>query len=195
MLIGYARDNSGQGLEVQIGKLRQYGCERLFQEKESAGGRAGHTELTEALGYAQQGDVLVVTHLSQLAHSLHGLGQVSQQLSQQQVRLVVLDQGLDSSSQAGMYQTMLAVAEFDRSLINGRIAEGVAKAKAAGVKFGRKDKLAAAELELLRQEFNTPGVNKAALAKKYGIHRSSLYRLVQEGQLGWAGIAEPSKLY
>jgi DNA invertase Pin-like site-specific DNA recombinase len=167
MNIGYARDNaSGQSLEVQISKLRQHGCGMLFQGE----GRA----LDAALETSQEGDALVVAHLCHLATSMHGLAKVIQQLSQMKVRLVVLDQGLDSA-QAGMYQTMLAVAEFDRSLINGRIADGVAKAKAAGVKFGRKDKLAAAELELLRQEFNTPGVNKAALAKKYGIHRSSLY--------------------
>ncbi|MDD5394986.1 MAG: recombinase family protein [Thiothrix sp.] len=175
MVIGYARDNSGQGMEVQIGKLRQYGCEKLFQGQDN-----GNTELDTALGAAQAGDTLVVAHLCYLAKSMYGLAKVIQQLGQRGVRLVVLDQGLDSA-QAGMYQTILAVAEFDRNLINGRIAEGVAKAKAAGVKFGRKDKLAAAELESLRQEFNTPGINKVALAKKYGIHRSSLYRLVQEG--------------
>jgi DNA invertase Pin-like site-specific DNA recombinase len=178
MDIGYARGNAaaGQSLAVQLGKLRQHGCGKLFQEGEGS----GNAELEAALGTAQAGDTLVVAHLCNLATSMHGLAVLIRQLSQQQVRLVVLDQGLDSA-QVGMYQTILAVAAFDRGLTNGRIAEGVAKAKAAGVKFGRKEKLAAAELEALRQEFNGSGVNKAALAKKYGIHRSSLYRLVQEG--------------
>jgi len=117
-----------------------------------------------------------------LARSLHDLVQATQELSRKQVGLVVLEQELNTTTAAGklLFHMLGAVAEFERSLINERIAEGVAKAKAAGVKFGRKEKLTAAELENLRQEFNTAGVNKAELAKKYGLHRSSLYRLGQQ---------------
>jgi DNA invertase Pin-like site-specific DNA recombinase len=187
MNIGYARvSTTGQSLDIQVDKLRQYGCEKLFQEKKSGGSRAGRTELDDALEFVREGDVLVVTRLDRLARSMHDLVQVTKELERKRVGLVVLEQELNTTTAAGklLFHMLGAVAEFERSLINERIAEGVAKAKAAGVKFGRKDKLAAAELELLRQEFNTPGVNKAALAKKYGIHRSSLYRLVQEGKLG-----------
>ena len=174
MNIGYARfSTTGQSLDIQLEKLRQYGCDTLFQEKDNT-----LAELDAVLEFVREGDALVVTRLDRLACSLHHLVQAMLALAHKQVGLVVLDQGLDSRK-ANLYQTVLAMAEFDRSLVNERIAEGVAKAKAAGVKFGRKNKLTAAELDALRQEFQA-STNKAELAKKYGLHRSSLYRLVQE---------------
>ena len=174
MNIGYARfSTTGQSLDIQLEKLRQYGCDTLFQEKDNT-----LAELDAVLEFVREGDALVVTRLDRLACSLHHLVQAMLALAHKQVGLVVLDQGLDSRK-ANLYQTVLAMAEFDRSLVNERIAEGVAKAKAAGVKFGRKNKLTAAELDALRQEFQA-STNKAELAKKYGLHRSSLYRLMQE---------------
>ena len=167
--VGYVREIAGQNTREQAEKLWQYGCQPLFH------GEA----IKEAMEAASVGGVLVIPGLVHLAQSFYQLAQVIRELDHKGIRLVVLDQGLDSSN-ADMYQSILAVAEFERSLINERIAEGVAKAKAAGVKFGRKEKLTAAELENLRQEFNTAGVNKAELAKKYGLHRSSLYRLGQQ---------------
>ena len=178
MNIGYARfSTTGQSLDIQLEKLRQYGCDTLFQEKDNT-----LAELDAVLEFVREGDALVVTRLDRLACSLHHLVQAMLALAHKQVGLVVLDQGLDSRK-ANLYQTVLAMAEFDRSLVNERIAEGVAKAKAAGVKFGRKNKLTAAELDALRQEFQA-STNKAELAKKYGLHRSSLYRLVQENNGG-----------
>ena len=178
MNIGYARfSTTGQSLDIQLEKLRQYGCDTLFQEKDNT-----LAELDAVLEFVREGDVLVVTRLDRLACSLHHLVQAMLALAHKQVGLVVLDQGLDSRK-ANLYQTVLAMAEFDRSLVNERIAEGVAKAKAAGVKFGRKNKLTAAELDALRQELQA-ATNKAELAQKYGLHRSSLYRLVQENNSG-----------
>ena len=160
MNIGYARfSTTGQSLDIQLEKLRQYGCDTLFQEKDNT-----LAELDAVLEFVREGDALVVTRLDRLACSLHHLVQAMLALAHKQVGLVVLDQGLDSRK-ANLYQTVLAMAEFDRSLVNERIAEGVAKAKAAGVKFGRKNKLTAAELNALRQEFQA-STNKAELAKK-----------------------------
>ena len=178
MNIGYARfSTTGQSLDIQLEKLRQYGCDTLFQEKDNT-----LAELDAVLEFVREGDALVVTRLDRLACSLHHLVQAMLALAHKQVELVALDQELDSRK-ANLYQTVLAVAEFDRSLVNERIAEGVAKAKAAGVKFGRKNKLTAAELDALRQEFQA-STNKVELAQKYGLHRSSLYRLVQENNSG-----------
>lgn len=183
MNVGYARVSThGQSLELQLEKLRQYGCEKLFQEKKGGGSREGRLALTGALEYVREGDILVVTRLDRLARSLHDLMLITAELQRKQVGLVVLEQELNTTTAAGklLFHMLGAVAEFERSLINERIAEGVAKAKRNGVKFGRKRKLTAAELEELRQAFAQPDVNRAELARQYGLHRSSLYRLVQE---------------
>lgn len=69
------------------------------------------------------------------------------------------------------------MGEFERDLINERAADGIAVAKAAGVKFGAKPKLAAERVEALKTEFFTPGMDRAELARRYGIGRATLYRL------------------
>ncbi len=169
--IGYARASpAGQALDTQLRKLRQYGCDALFQD-----------EVATAIGYARQGDVLIVTRLDRLADSIRSLAATVKMLRQRTIGLVVLEQGLDTATTGDvLYQALEAVAEFERSLNNERISIGMAKAKAKGVALGPKMKLTAAEIETLRQEFSTPGVNKTELAQKYGLSRASLYRLAQE---------------
>ena len=128
MNIGYARfSTTGQSLDIQLEKLRQYGCDTLFQEKDNT-----LAELDAVLEFVREGDVLVVTRLDRLACSLHHLVQAMLALAHKQVELVALDQELDSRK-ANLYQTILAMAEFDRSLVNERIAEGVAKAKGQSI--------------------------------------------------------------
>lgn len=167
--IGYVREShAGQSLEEQTERLRQYGCE-VIQDN-----------LHWIMGYSRPGDVVVVTRLDRLADSMRGLGTAISLLRHRQVGLIVLEQKLDTTAAGDvLYDVMAAVVAFDRSLTNERITIGLAKAKARGIEPGPKKKLTAAELEALRQEFHTPGVNKAELAHKYGLHRSSLYRLMQ----------------
>lgn len=120
-----------------------------------------------------------MTRLDRLADSIRGLSATVKMLRQRKIGLVVLEQDLDTATTGDvLYQALEAVAEFERSLNNERISIGMAKAK--GVALGPKRKLAAAEIETLRQEFDAPGVNKTKLAQKYGLSRASLYRLVQE---------------
>ena len=56
---------------------------------------------------------------------------------QKNVDLVVLDQAIDTASPTGrlLFHVLAAIGEFERDLIRERSAEGVARAKAHGVKF------------------------------------------------------------
>ena len=74
---------------------------------------------------------------------------------------------------------LAAIGEFERDLINERAAEGIARAKANGVKFGPKRKLSEEEISQLKEELKKPGVNKTGLARKYGISRATLYRIIK----------------
>ncbi|HAD5970017.1 TPA_asm: recombinase family protein [Salmonella enterica subsp. enterica serovar Typhimurium] len=68
--IGYARVSStGQRLDIQLEKLRQAECERLYQEKRS--GRTAHRPQYQAcMDYLREGDTLIVTRLDRLARSV-----------------------------------------------------------------------------------------------------------------------------
>jgi len=179
MKIGYARVSSiGQNLDAQLGKLNSYGCEKIFQEKASAASGKKRTELEQALEYCREGDVLVVTKLDRLARSMADLHNIAQTLEKKHVDFVVLDQNIDTTTPTGKFTfNMLgAVAVFERDMIAERQAEGIAKAKEKGVKFGRKVKLdSKQEMEVLAafQE----GKSKSEIARDFGISRSTIYRI------------------
>lgn len=66
-------------------------------------------------------------------------------------------------------------AEFERSLIRERQAEGIALAKAAGKYKGRAKKLTDKEVREIREKI-AAGVPKAKLAREYNVNRTTLYR-------------------
>jgi DNA invertase Pin-like site-specific DNA recombinase len=109
------------------------------------------------------------------------LAEISKKLKFRGVGLKALDQPeIDTTSAIGelLFNVLGAVASFERALINERTAEGRARAKAKGVKFGAKAKLSGEELQRLKAELNNLSVSKADLAQKYGISRATLYRLL-----------------
>ncbi len=71
---------------------------------------------------------------------------------------------------------MGAFAEFERSLIKKRQAEGIAKAKERGVYRGRKAAIDSTEVARLRAE----GLGVSAIARRMGISRASVYRAIQD---------------
>lgn len=78
---------------------------------------------------------------------------------------------------------LAAIGEFERDLIKERAADGIARAKANGVKFGARRKLSDTELEEVRMWLQSPQINRTDLARKYRISRSTLYRIAQDTPL------------
>jgi DNA invertase Pin-like site-specific DNA recombinase len=181
MKIGYARVSSvGQNLDVQKEKLTDYACEKLFAEKES-GAKSDRPKLQEALEFVREGDQFVVTKLDRLGRSLSDLVLITNTLQARNVDFVVLDQQIDTSSPTGklLFHMLSAIGEFERELIKERQTEGIENARARGVKFGRRHKLSQDDIEKLKQEFSEgSNTSRQELAEKWGIGKSTLYRLV-----------------
>ena len=178
--VGYARVSSiGQNLDLQLGKLREYGCEEIFQEKRS-GRTAARPALKECLRYVRRGDVLVITRLDRLARSTLDLHRILEQLQENDVGFVALDQAIDTTTSAGklVFGILAAVAEFETHLRKERQAEGISRARAEGVRFGPLPKLTEDKVAELRRE-RAAGVRTRDLAEKYGLSRASVYRLLQ----------------
>jgi DNA invertase Pin-like site-specific DNA recombinase len=72
---------------------------------------------------------------------------------------------------------LAAIGEFERDLIKQRAAEGIARAKAAGVRFGAKAKLSAEQIAAIEAEFAVPDTNRKELARRYGVSRATLNRI------------------
>lgn len=94
--IGYARVSStGQSLEIQLEKLNQAKCDRIYQEKRS-GRTADRTEFQSCLNYLREGDALIITRLDRLARSVVHLAQLAKRFQSESIDLLVLDQNIDT---------------------------------------------------------------------------------------------------
>ena len=184
MLIGIARTSTIEqiaGLEAQVKALKDYGCERVYQEQVSS--VAERAQLNLAIESLRSGDKLVCTKLDRLCRSVKHLGEVIDLLNAKDASLVILDMGgtsVDTSSPTGklILNVMASVAAFEREMMLERQREGIAKAKAEGKYKGRQP-TARAKADSVKAlvEQNIP---KAQIAKDLGISRASLYRIIAD---------------
>lgn len=72
-----------------------------------------------------------------------------------------------------------SVAEFERSIIRERQAEGIAKAKARGVYKGRAKVLDEEQVALART-WVREGIPKAEVARRLDIGRTTLYKYLNQ---------------
>ena len=93
--------------------------------------------MQNALDFVRDGDVFVVTKLDRLARSVVDLANIVQKFEVKNVDLVVLNQGIDTTSIYGRLQfnILAAIGEFERGIIRERSYEGRMRALARGVKF------------------------------------------------------------
>lgn len=182
MKIGYARvSTTGQSLESQLEDLASAGCDKVFQEKQSGKTADSRKQLQAALEFVREGDTLICTKLDRLARSISDLWAIVNDLQAKGAAIRVLDQPLiDTSKPEGkLIMTMFGyVAETERAFILERTADGRAKAKAKGVQFGRKPKLDDKKLQLAIDDYRQGSLSAGDVAKKHGISRASLYRLM-----------------
>jgi DNA invertase Pin-like site-specific DNA recombinase len=176
-IIGYARASStDQDHGIQEAALRAAGCTMVRAEKQSGTSMAGREELATVLAFLQPGDTLMVTRIDRLARSVADLEAIVQTLKDRGAFLRATEQPIDTSTPAGTaFLQMLGVfAQFETALRRERQMEGVAKAKAAGVYKGRKPSVDVAKVRELRSE----GVGPAEIARRLGIGRASVYRVL-----------------
>jgi DNA invertase Pin-like site-specific DNA recombinase len=179
MIVGYCRTSTSDqtaGLAAQERDLKAAGAERIFAEQVSS--VAKRTKLAECLAFLRQGDVLIVTKPDRLARSTAELLIIEADLSKRGVSLVVLSMGgerLDTRNPTSklMLTILAGVATWEREIMLERQREGIAKAKAAGKYKGRPVSIDATQVKRLSVE-----MGPAAIAKRLGIARSSVYRLL-----------------
>jgi DNA invertase Pin-like site-specific DNA recombinase len=188
MRIGYGRVSTrDQNPEAQEDALTAAGCDRIFVDKIS-GKLASRPELDKALMTARDGDQFVITKLDRLGRSLKNLIGLSEQLQAQGVGLVVLDQGIDTSTPVGrmFFHILGAIAEFEHSLMVERTKEGLEAARARGRKGGRKQALKPRQVALAQQmydELGEDGKRKHTvqdIANELGVARTTIYRYLEK---------------
>ncbi len=178
-IYGYARvSTDGQSLEAQLAQLKASGCEKIFREKIS-GARADRPELQKVIAALEAGDVLVVARLDRLARSTRDLLNVLASIAEKQAGFRSLgDAWADTTTPHGrlMLTVLGGLAEFERELIRMRTGEGRARAKALGVKLGRKPKLTPHQIREARAR-RQAGEALTEIARSYNVSHSTISRL------------------
>jgi DNA invertase Pin-like site-specific DNA recombinase len=177
MRIGYRRVSSQ---EQNLDRQQLEGCEKVFEEKASAGKGSERPALEALLDFAREGDEVVVWSIDRLARDLADLQRLLERLNGKGVSVEFLSEHLtfSASSEDPFARLQLhllgAFSQFERAIIRKRQAEGIAQAKAKGVYQGRKATIDPAQIAKLKAE----GLGATAIAERLGIGRASVYRLL-----------------
>ena len=168
----------GQSVEAQVAELKAGGASRIFREKIS-GAVTDRAQLKRALQVLQKGDVLLVTRLDRLARSTRDLLNTLAAIAERGAGFRSLrDSWADTTTPHGrlMLTVLAGLAEFERELIRTRTGEGRERAKARGVRMGRKPKLTPHQREeaIARREAGEPLVD---IARSYAVSHSTISRL------------------
>ena len=172
-MVGYARVSTrDQSPALQLGALREAGCERTFMEKAS-GAQRDRPELAAALDYIRAGDTLVVWKLDRLARSVRQLVETAEDLQRRGIGLKVLTQQIDTTTPGGrlVFHVFAAMAEFERELTLERTHAGLASAKALGRRGGRKPAMGPAEVKRAKAMLTDPTITVEEVARQMASSR------------------------
>ena len=187
MRIGYMRvskDDGSQSLGLQQDALLAAGVapERLYQDTAS-GKRDDRPGLLACLKALQPGNTLVVWKLDRLGRDLAHLVRIVDELTAREVGLQVLTgmgaQLTTSTAEGRMLFGLFAVlAEYERGLLIERTRAGLAAARARGRVGGRPRRITKRTVQALMGMMHNRTEPVAAIAKELGLHRATVYTLV-----------------
>jgi putative DNA-invertase from lambdoid prophage Rac len=182
----YARvsTHDQQTLPLQLSAMREHAEHRgwsIVMKVEDVGSgvreRAKRDDMIRA-ARRRELDLILVWRLDRWGRSLVDLVTTLQELTALRVGFVSLSEALDLTTPSGRALAgMLAVfAEFERDILRDRVKAGIAQARKEGRPHGRPQTIArhAAEVKRLFRD----KVSKREIAKKLGISRTSVRRLL-----------------
>lgn len=179
MKYGYARvSTDGQSVAGQVATLKAAGAEKIFKEVAS-GAKTDRAQLHRLLNALDEGDVLLVTRLDRLARSTRDLLNTLAAVAGKKAGFRSLgDSWADTTTAHGrlMLTVLAGLAEFERELIRARTGEGRERARARGVKLGRKFKLTPHQQREARAR-RASGEALAEIGRSYNVSHSTISRL------------------
>ncbi|MEV0375633.1 recombinase family protein [Streptomyces sp. NPDC050636] len=178
VLRGYGRVSSkDQNLARQTRALKNAGCINPLYLDEASGKNADRPELTKILADLEPGDTLVVLSLDRLGLNLEDLIQIVKVIKNRGAALRSLNEEIDTSTPAGrlVFHIFGAIAQFVREIINEASRDGIAAAKARGVKFGRPSRMPPEKIAYALQLMEDPAQSVTSMAKLLDVSRTTLY--------------------
>lgn len=182
MRIGYIRvSTEDQTTAPQRDALTTHGCETIYSEHRS-GKDTNRPELENCLKALRAGDTLIVWRLDRLGRNLSDLISIVRNLETRGIGFTSLTEQIDTTTPAGrlVFHVFAALAEFERNLIQERTQAGLKAARARGRNGGRPKKLTGKNLAMAQSLMQDKTNTVNAIAKQFGVSRSTLYRLIQQ---------------
>ena len=195
-LIFYARVSSkGQNLARQLARAKEVEADKVFTDKFS-GKTTDRPGLHTLLNYVREGDTVEVVSLDRLSRNYKDIQRLVQELKNKGVSLIVDDLPQTHTGNNLVDQFMLDmminlmgfVAQNEREKIKERQRQGIELAKKRGAYKGRPTKFSEDSndregrlvFEGIKKDYQTGNYkSKAGLARKYGLSRQQLYRIIK----------------
>jgi DNA invertase Pin-like site-specific DNA recombinase len=138
------------------------------------------------------GDILIVSELSRLGHSVGEIITTVDTLVKQRIQLLAIKEGIRLNGIQDLHTRVMVTlfslfSDIERELISLRTREALATARAAGKRLGRprgtrgRSKLDGREQEITR--LLALDVSKASIAKITGVDRATLYHFMRSRNL------------
>ena len=191
--IGYARVSTQiQKEDRQIIALMEYGVSKscIFVDKQS-GRDFERKNYKRMLKKLNKGNILVVKSIDRLGRNYDEIKEQWRYITKDiGSDIVVLDMPLlDTSVKKNLIGTLVSdivlellsfVAQNERELIKQRQAEGIAAAKAKGIKFGRPKAYRAADYKDILCKYKSRDITQAEAKALIGCSDATFYRLSAE---------------
>ena len=173
--------------ETQLNELRQFAANRGFKvageytDHGYSGARARRPELDRMMDDARRHkfDVVLVWACDRLARSTKHLLQTIDELNGMGIQFLSQREAIDTEGPLGRAIIVIvsAMAELERSIIVERVKAGMRRARLEGRQIGR------ARLNVNREQIvrdRSSGMSLTQVAKKHGVSRASVCRLVKD---------------
>ncbi|HHF3085171.1 TPA: recombinase family protein [Vibrio diabolicus] len=155
--------------------------DKVYEDKAS-GSSTNRPELGKLMDYAREGDTIHIHSIDRLARSLDDLRKLVTNWNNEGITVCFHKEGLNFSAGENtpiaelMLNMLGAVAQFERSIIRERQAEGIAKAVKKGKYKGRQPNLARLDKIF---ELRENGVSVRKIAEELGCNPSTVQRAIR----------------
>ena len=184
---------TGQSTDIQLQECRGYaarcGYEIAGEYTDTISGTTGKDD-REALSrlledaFLKRFDTVVVFSVDRLGRSLKHCLEILESLKAHRCDFISIKQQIDTSSPTGqlIFNIFASLASFERSQILERTALGRARAKARGVKFGRKSTMNSSVAEAVRL-LREKGAGIKDFAKSLQIGVGTVYKALKTAEI------------